>query len=167
MTRGVVYAEPGVRPAVEEITLDAPGPREVQIRVEACGVCHTDLHVVEAERAREDEPADAGLACGRDEIACPLRHDPLEVCGPPDDDRDEVDDGVDAGDRRGQRRRIRDVAARELHAPCRKPRRLARLPHERAHRQLTRTECVGDVRADEPRRAGDENRHSPLSKFLK
>jgi S-(hydroxymethyl)mycothiol dehydrogenase len=47
MTRGVVYAEPGTRPAVEEIVLDAPGSREVRVRVEACGVCHTDLHVVE------------------------------------------------------------------------------------------------------------------------
>jgi S-(hydroxymethyl)mycothiol dehydrogenase len=49
VTRGVVYAEPGVRPVVEEITLDPPGPHEVQVRVEACGVCHTDLHVVEAD----------------------------------------------------------------------------------------------------------------------
>jgi S-(hydroxymethyl)mycothiol dehydrogenase len=47
VTRGLVYAEPGVRPAVEEITLDPPGKHEVQVRVEACGVCHTDLHVVE------------------------------------------------------------------------------------------------------------------------
>ena len=47
MTRGLVYAEAGVRPAVEEITLDEPGTNEVQVRVEVCGVCHTDLHVVE------------------------------------------------------------------------------------------------------------------------
>jgi len=47
MTRGVVYAEPGARPAVEEIELEEPGTGEVQVRVEACGVCHTDLHVVE------------------------------------------------------------------------------------------------------------------------
>jgi S-(hydroxymethyl)mycothiol dehydrogenase len=47
VTRGVVYAEPGARPAVEEIVLDAPGSGEVQVRVDACGVCHTDLHVVE------------------------------------------------------------------------------------------------------------------------
>jgi S-(hydroxymethyl)mycothiol dehydrogenase len=45
--RGLVYAEAGAAPAVEEITLDAPGANEVQVRVEACGVCHTDLHVVE------------------------------------------------------------------------------------------------------------------------
>ena len=47
MTRGVVYAEPGACPAVEEIALDAPGPHEVQVRVEASGLCHTDVHVVE------------------------------------------------------------------------------------------------------------------------
>ena len=47
MTRGLVYAEPGARPRVEELTLDPPGAGEVQVRVEACGVCHTDLHVVE------------------------------------------------------------------------------------------------------------------------
>jgi S-(hydroxymethyl)mycothiol dehydrogenase len=49
VTRGVVYAEPGARPAIEEITLDPPGEHEVQVRVEACGVCHTDLHVVETD----------------------------------------------------------------------------------------------------------------------
>lgn len=45
--RGLVYSEAGVAPVVEEITLDAPGANEVRVRVEACGVCHTDLHVVE------------------------------------------------------------------------------------------------------------------------
>jgi S-(hydroxymethyl)mycothiol dehydrogenase len=45
--RGLVYAEAGAAPALEEITLDPPGANEVQVRVEACGVCHTDLHVVE------------------------------------------------------------------------------------------------------------------------
>jgi zinc-binding alcohol dehydrogenase family protein len=29
--------------------LPSPGPREVRIRVEACGVCRTDLHVVEGD----------------------------------------------------------------------------------------------------------------------
>ena len=47
MTRGLVFAEPGAAPAVEEITVDAPGAQEVTVRVEVCGVCHTDLHVVE------------------------------------------------------------------------------------------------------------------------
>jgi S-(hydroxymethyl)mycothiol dehydrogenase len=47
VTRGVIYAEPGAALTIEEITLDAPGAHEVRVRVETCGVCHTDLHVVE------------------------------------------------------------------------------------------------------------------------
>jgi S-(hydroxymethyl)mycothiol dehydrogenase len=47
MTRGVVYAEPGAPPALEEIELDPPGAHEVQVRVRASGLCHTDVHVVE------------------------------------------------------------------------------------------------------------------------
>ena len=49
MTRGVVYAEPDAAPTVEELTVDPPGPCEVLVRVLACGLCHTDLHVVETE----------------------------------------------------------------------------------------------------------------------
>jgi S-(hydroxymethyl)mycothiol dehydrogenase len=48
MTRGLVYAEAGATPVIEEIVLDEPGENEVRVRVEACGVCHTDLHVVES-----------------------------------------------------------------------------------------------------------------------
>ncbi|MBV8256685.1 MAG: alcohol dehydrogenase catalytic domain-containing protein [Actinobacteria bacterium] len=47
MTRGIVYAEPGATLTLEEIVVDPPGPREVQVRVHACGLCHSDLHVVE------------------------------------------------------------------------------------------------------------------------
>ena len=47
MTRGVVYAEPDAAPAIEELTVDPPGPREVLVRVQACGLCHSDLHIVE------------------------------------------------------------------------------------------------------------------------
>ncbi len=47
MTRWVVYAEAGSAPRVEEITLDPPGPHEVEVRIEACGLCHTDVHVIE------------------------------------------------------------------------------------------------------------------------
>jgi S-(hydroxymethyl)mycothiol dehydrogenase len=47
VTRGLVYAAAGEELVVEEITLDPPGPREVVVRVEVCGLCHTDVHVVE------------------------------------------------------------------------------------------------------------------------
>jgi len=49
VTRGVVYAEPDSAPAVEELTVDSPGQREVRVRILACGLCHTDLHIVETK----------------------------------------------------------------------------------------------------------------------
>jgi len=49
VTRGVVYAEPDAAPAVEELTVDPPGPSEVLVRVQACGLCHSDLHIVETK----------------------------------------------------------------------------------------------------------------------
>jgi propanol-preferring alcohol dehydrogenase len=46
---GMILDEPGrpLRPA--EIPAPEPGPGEVLIRVEACGVCRTDLHVLDGE----------------------------------------------------------------------------------------------------------------------
>jgi len=32
---------------IEEVEIDAPGPHEVLVRTAACGVCHSDLHVIE------------------------------------------------------------------------------------------------------------------------
>jgi len=46
--RGVVLSAPG-RVALEEIRVDAPGPGEVLVRIEATGVCHSDLHVIEED----------------------------------------------------------------------------------------------------------------------
>jgi S-(hydroxymethyl)mycothiol dehydrogenase len=48
-TRGVVYPEPDALPAVEELTVEPPGPREVLVRIHACGLCHSDLHIVETK----------------------------------------------------------------------------------------------------------------------
>jgi S-(hydroxymethyl)mycothiol dehydrogenase len=46
MDRGVVVEELG-RLEVVPIELDSPGPGEVLVRIEASGVCHTDLHVLQ------------------------------------------------------------------------------------------------------------------------
>jgi Zn-dependent alcohol dehydrogenase len=46
--RGVVLSEPG-RFGLEQIEVDAPEAGEVLVRVEASGVCHSDLHVVEED----------------------------------------------------------------------------------------------------------------------
>jgi S-(hydroxymethyl)mycothiol dehydrogenase len=45
MDRGVVLRDID-RFEVEEIDLDEPGPGEARVRIEATGVCHSDLHVV-------------------------------------------------------------------------------------------------------------------------
>jgi S-(hydroxymethyl)mycothiol dehydrogenase len=44
--RGVVVHELG-RTAIEEIEIAEPGPQDVVVRIEASGVCHSDLHVLE------------------------------------------------------------------------------------------------------------------------
>src|ERR671912_214877 len=45
MDRGVVLNELE-RFGVEETQLEEPGAREARVRIEASGVCHSDLHVV-------------------------------------------------------------------------------------------------------------------------
>ncbi|MGZ4291482.1 MAG: alcohol dehydrogenase catalytic domain-containing protein [Gaiellaceae bacterium] len=46
--RGVVLGTPGSI-ALEEIRVEAPGPGEVLVHIEATGVCHSDLHVIEED----------------------------------------------------------------------------------------------------------------------
>ena len=42
--RGVVSKEKGAPVVLTEIVVPDPGPGEATVRVQACGVCHTDLH---------------------------------------------------------------------------------------------------------------------------
>ena len=35
--------------ALEEIRVEQPGPAEVLVRIDATGVCHSDLHVIEED----------------------------------------------------------------------------------------------------------------------
>ena len=53
--RGLVYHGPERTPTIEELQLDPPGPGEVRVRMVASGVCHSDLHVVDAEWQRPSE----------------------------------------------------------------------------------------------------------------
>ena len=46
MNRGVVLTEVG-RFGLADIEVDPPGPNEVTVRIEASGVCHSDLHVAQ------------------------------------------------------------------------------------------------------------------------
>jgi hypothetical protein len=42
--RGVVAHKKGEKVSVETILVPDPGPGEAVVQVQACGVCHTDLH---------------------------------------------------------------------------------------------------------------------------
>src|SRR4051794_11074518 len=42
--QGVVALAKGAPVTLETIIVPAPGPGEARVRVQACGVCHTDLH---------------------------------------------------------------------------------------------------------------------------
>jgi S-(hydroxymethyl)mycothiol dehydrogenase len=44
VVRGVVSRAKGAPVTLEEITVPAPGPGEAVVAIQACGVCHTDLH---------------------------------------------------------------------------------------------------------------------------
>ena len=46
--QGVVLAAPG-EVALEEIAVDEPGPGEVLVRIDATGVCHSDLHAIQED----------------------------------------------------------------------------------------------------------------------
>lgn len=54
--QAMVLDSPGHPLRLTEQMLPAPGPDEVLIRVHACGVCRTDLHVVDGELTRPKLP---------------------------------------------------------------------------------------------------------------
>jgi propanol-preferring alcohol dehydrogenase len=47
--RAAVLHKTGKPLVIEDVPVPSPGPREVLIRVEACGVCHSDLHLAEGD----------------------------------------------------------------------------------------------------------------------
>jgi propanol-preferring alcohol dehydrogenase len=51
--RAMVSRRAGEALVMEERALPVPGPGELRIRISACGVCRTDLHVIDGDLARE------------------------------------------------------------------------------------------------------------------
>lgn len=47
--RAMVLTEVGRPLVLRELPVPAPGPGEVLLRVEACAVCRTDLHIADGE----------------------------------------------------------------------------------------------------------------------
>jgi S-(hydroxymethyl)mycothiol dehydrogenase len=62
--RGVVARSKGAPVAVETIIVPDPGPGEAVVAVQACGVCHTDLHYREAGIVEAVGPDVTGIAPG-------------------------------------------------------------------------------------------------------
>ncbi len=54
--RAMVLEQPGERLQLRDIAAPGPAPGQVLIRVSACGVCRTDLHVVDGELDRPKLP---------------------------------------------------------------------------------------------------------------
>jgi alcohol dehydrogenase, propanol-preferring len=70
--RAMVLRAPREKLVLEERPDPQPGPGEVRIRVEACGVCRTDLHVVDGDLPRPALPVIPGHeAVGRIEALGP------------------------------------------------------------------------------------------------
>ena len=59
MKAAVLY-EAGAPLVVEEVELQGPGRNEVLVRLAACGVCHSDLHILKGEWAGFDPPIVVG-----------------------------------------------------------------------------------------------------------
>lgn len=49
VTHAAVLTAPGVLELVDDVEVEFPHPGEVRVRVEWCGVCHSDLHVVDGD----------------------------------------------------------------------------------------------------------------------
>jgi propanol-preferring alcohol dehydrogenase len=47
--KAAVVREFGKPLVIQEVAIPEPGPEEIQIKMEACGVCHTDLHAAEGD----------------------------------------------------------------------------------------------------------------------
>src|SRR5205823_7708000 len=61
--KAVRFHGPGTPLSLEEVPDPSPGPQEVVVRVEACGVCASDLHFIHGELPL---PAPAPLTLGHE-----------------------------------------------------------------------------------------------------
>lgn len=59
-TKAAVLYRPDTPLVVEQAELNGPGPGEVLVRLTACGVCHSDLHILKGEWTGFDPPIVVG-----------------------------------------------------------------------------------------------------------
>ena len=58
--RAMLLRQPRTPLVSAELAEPQPAPAEIRIEVRACGVCRTDLHVVDGELAEARLPDDSG-----------------------------------------------------------------------------------------------------------
>ena len=88
LMRAMVLRAPGQPLEMAELPIPEPGPGEVLVRLQACGVCHTDVHIRAGTVASADMPS--GLILGHEGVgrvvACGAGVDPAlqgEMVGMP------------------------------------------------------------------------------------
>lgn len=54
--RAMVFTQPGEPLRLETRTVPAPGPGQMLLRVYACGICRTDLHIIDGELSDPELP---------------------------------------------------------------------------------------------------------------
>lgn len=54
--RAMIFREVGVPLRLEDVAVPKPGPEQVLLHVQVCGVCRTDLHIVDGELAEPKLP---------------------------------------------------------------------------------------------------------------
>jgi hypothetical protein len=82
----------------------------------------------------------------------------LKLLAAPLANRDQMDHGLAAGDGALEARGVRHVTFDELDVPGAQPLRLRRIPNDRPHVLVRRTDGVDDVTAHKPGGAGYERR---------
>ena len=61
--KGVIASAKGEGVTITTIVVPDPGPGEALVRVQACGVCHTDLHYREGGIGDRSEERRVGKEC--------------------------------------------------------------------------------------------------------
>ena len=54
--KAMILDQPGTRLHLRNVGIPGPGPTEILVKVRACAVCRTDLHVVDGELAARKLP---------------------------------------------------------------------------------------------------------------
>jgi alcohol dehydrogenase, propanol-preferring len=75
----MILEKPGTALQYREVATPAPGIAQVKIRVQACAVCRTDLHVVDGELAHPKLPLIPGHEIVGEIVECGPGSEPLRV----------------------------------------------------------------------------------------